>query len=102
MHRMSDLEEAAQQYYAAMRGEMILDQSQHDAIKENGKTTLINLVPFGLTQLQWLAEHADSETVRWSATKYILDNGLYGKSPDEDELDRLIRSMRPTTPTPTT
>lgn len=95
---MSDLAQEARDYYAAMRGEMVLDKDKHDTIKENGKTEIVNLVPQALANLQYLMEHSDSETVRWNATKFILENGLYGRNPEEDELERLVRSLKKPVP----
>jgi hypothetical protein len=85
---------AARDYYRAMRGEFLLDQSQQDTIKDNGKTTLVHLLPNALEELRSLMEAADSESVRWAATKWVLENTLGDKDPEEGDLARLLRGLR--------
>ena len=54
-------------------------------------------------QIQWLSIHADSETVRLAASKYIIEKAFKDSHADGDPIKEMIQSLKkvPTAKEPT-
>lgn len=93
------LEQLAKEYYSVRRSELTLTDEQTEAIITNAKGRFTHLTAAAVENLAHLMEHADSDAVRWNATKYVLDNNLFGKDIAEDEIEKLLKDLYKQAPT---
>lgn len=74
------------------------DSASDTITEENGKKRIIELAPDALATLRYLVKNADSESVKATCAKYILDITI-GKKKIEGDIDQgienLIESLRP-------
>ena len=84
-----------QQEKAAIQEEFTSDYNSTSP--ENIKKRLTQLIPDALTELENLLKHAESEGVRFSASKYVLTLSL-DNATTEDALRQLMNELRPSDP----
>lgn len=75
----------------ALKAEFSHEPTSPDKIKKQ----LAELVPDALTQLSHLLNHAESESVRASAAKYVIDLARTSSSTD-DAISTLINELKAT------
>jgi glucan phosphoethanolaminetransferase (alkaline phosphatase superfamily) len=75
----------------ALHQEFSHEPTSPDKIKKQ----LAELVPDALTQLSHLLNHAESESVRASAAKYVIDLARTSSSTD-DAISKLINDLKQT------
>jgi hypothetical protein len=64
--------------------------------EESTKQQLATLIPEAIAQISMLVTHAESESVRFAASKYVLEH----TSSTGDTIEELIKQLKsPTTPT---
>lgn len=75
----------------------------HEALVEATRKEIIRGIPKAVTNIVYLAEHADNENVRLKACMYLTDNGLGegGKFNPEDPLDKLVKQLTAPSAPPT-
>lgn len=104
------LQQQLQEYKQALREEWEADQPKNseedvEKITERARNLLVSITPDAASTLKYLANHAVSEQVRMSASRYILDNALgkTGAFTPEDPLAKLVDELtknKPKTKTP--
>lgn len=90
--QLSDYQKALEQEW--QRGDLELPEN-HEQLIEATRREIIKGIPKAVTNIVYLAEHADNENVRLKACMYLTDNGLGegGKFNPEDPLDKLIKNL---------
>lgn len=101
-----DLQLKLAAYHRAIEGEFNLLQDaaqsgEADKIAEAARKMLTDHTPSAVRTLTWLAENADSESVRMNCSKYILDNvlGKSGLATPVDPLEKLVKELQGNAPT---
>lgn len=85
-------------HYKMIEGEFREDKDKIDKIVDDAKSGIFELLPDARDMCEALMRGAESEAIRWAATKFVLEFGLKGGEADDD-LSRLLKSLKkPTTP----
>ena len=79
-------------HYKMIEGEFTADKDKVDELTEKAKNDIFELLPDARDMLEALMRGAESEAIRWSATKFVLEFGLKGGEAD-DGLARLFKSL---------
>lgn len=83
-------------YHKAIEEEFKGVDSTNPEVARKAKDKVIELVPHAGTTVHWLIQHAESESVRATLSKWVLqvamaDAAVTGK---DDELTKFIESLR--------
>jgi len=84
-------------YKKALEEELIDSETGSDVrqIRDKTRTKLIDLVPDALTSMKYLSTGANSDSVRYQASKWILDSVLApnGNASTKDAMQELLEEM---------
>jgi len=87
------LEEMAKEYYSVKRSELTLTDEETETIINNALGRFTKLTAAAIETAAYLLEHADTDSVRWNVTKYVLEHNLFGGSKDADEIEELLKAL---------
>ena len=85
--------------YKLIEGEFKVNKDKIDEILDKGKEDIFELFPSARRMAEALMMGAESETVRWQVTKYVLDYCLKGGEA-EDDMGRLVNALKKKVPEP--
>src|SRR5574339_247913 len=78
--------------YKMVEGEFRTEKDKTDTIIDKAKQDLFELLPDARDMCEALMRGAESEAIRWQATKFVLEFGLKGGEADDD-MTRLLKSL---------
>lgn len=78
--------------YKMVEGEFRVDKEKVDSLVEDAKNDIFELLPNARDMLEALMLGAESEAIRWNATKFVLEFALKGGEAD-DGMARLLKSL---------
>lgn len=95
------LQAQLEKYKAAIESEYKLAvENAPEQVAEHTKEFFKNQAAQAAAQIAWLCMNAESESVRLSASKYIIDRGVADSASDGDPIKELLTQLTsPTTAT---
>lgn len=91
------LQRKLHEYHAALRSEFeatnVAELAEPEKAEVETREFFKKNVPHAAAQIAWLAQNADSETVKLNASKYVIEKAFKDSEADGDPVTALLKEL---------